>query len=144
MKHQKQWNSFFALEKNVPYTSHLQYTKELSQICWASSAVKPQTSSVFGTRVKKQFRFMAWKLWFFQGIILADLCAVFFCLFENDYPNWFTAALTAGLTANRLPNPIETISRTAAVRRAMFFHTGTALLRSHAKGSASIPETWRL
>ena len=93
MKHQKQWNSFFALEKNVPYTSHLQYTKELSQICRASSAGKRKTSSAFGTLVKKQFRFMAWKLWFFQGMILAVLCAVFFCLFENDDPNWFTAAL---------------------------------------------------
>lgn len=93
MKHQKQWNTFFALEKDIPYISHLQYTKEISQICWASSAGKRKTLSAFGALVKKQFRFMAWKLWFFQGIILAVLCTVFFCLAENNYPNWFTTAL---------------------------------------------------
>lgn len=93
MKHQKQWNTFFAIEKNIPYASHLQYTKELSQICWMSSAGKRKTSSAFCTLVKKQFKFMAWKLWFFQGMILSALCAVFFCLAEDDYPNWFTTVL---------------------------------------------------
>lgn len=93
MKHQKQWNSFFALEKNIPYVSHLQYTKELSQICRASCAGRQRTSSAFSALVKKQLKFIAWKLWFFQGMVLSVLCAALFCLAEDNYPNWFPLVL---------------------------------------------------
>ena len=93
MKYRKQWNTFFAMEKNIPYASHLQYTKELSQICRASCTGRQRTSPAFSALVKKQLKFIAWKLWLFQGMVLSVLCAVFFCLAEDNYPNWFTAVL---------------------------------------------------
>lgn len=77
MKHNKQWNTFFAVERDIPYETHLRQTKELALLTAQSISYRQRIS--FGNMIAKQLKFSAPKIWTLQGIVLAALCA---CLFQ--------------------------------------------------------------
>lgn len=88
MNHKKQWNNFFAIEQNIAYESHLQETMQKAHECLKTTARKREPSLSFGGLVAKQFRFLAWKIWLLQGMILAALCTAFFCLYTDSLIRW--------------------------------------------------------
>lgn len=88
MKKNEQWNTFFAIEKNISYDTHLQNTKELSQLSLAKSARKHRQCLSFGALVRKQFKFLAWKIWLLQGMVLAFLYTLFLSLYTTEVMKW--------------------------------------------------------
>lgn len=93
MRNNEQWNTFFAIEKNISYETHLQNTKELSQRCLEKSTRKHRQSLSFGALVRKQFKFLAWKIWLLQGMSLAALYAVFLSLYTTEVMKWSSTVL---------------------------------------------------
>ena len=47
----------------------------------------------FGALIRKQLAFTFWKIWFFQGLVLAALCAAFFCLYHETLLNQIASPL---------------------------------------------------
>lgn len=92
-KSYEQWNTFLAAEQNISFQSHMQETKERSRLCLSEACAGSRPSLSFGSLVRKQLRFFAWKLWFLQGMILAALCAALLCLYAENVGNWFAASL---------------------------------------------------
>lgn len=74
MNHKEQLQTFFALEKNVSYESHLQDTKQ--KVLETKQSFAPRHTLSFGGLILKQFRFLAWKIWLIQGMLLAAPCTV--------------------------------------------------------------------
>lgn len=93
MKEQERWNTFFATERGIPYASHLQTVKELSKRRLDTAATRNRASLSFGSLIIKQLRFLAWKIWLLQGMVLAALCAAFLCLYKDPVLNLFFSTL---------------------------------------------------
>lgn len=84
----KQWKSSFAIEKSVACEPHMQATIRLvqEQVDRLNPAGSP-ILSIAGLAAK-QVKFLAWKIWLTQGMVLAALCAVFFCIYTNSTFEW--------------------------------------------------------
>lgn len=84
----KQWNNLFAIEKGTAYEPHMHNTLRLvqEQAGRLNSAGTPVLS--LAGLVAKQVKFLAWKIWLTQGMVLAALCAVFFCIHANNTLEW--------------------------------------------------------
>ena len=93
MKKRKDWNTFFAIEKNLAYEPSMQTTKELAGLRLNVAAAKHSASLSFGALIRKQLAFTFWKIWFFQGLVLAALCAAFFCLYHETLLNQIASPL---------------------------------------------------
>ncbi len=87
MKKRKQWNTFFAIEKNLAYESSMQTTRELAALRLDAAAAKHRAALPFAALIRKQLTFTVWKIWFFQGMVLAALCAAFLCLYHENLLN---------------------------------------------------------
>lgn len=94
MKNNTQWNTFFAIEKDLPYKPHMDKTKECARLSLANNtAARCGPSLSFGSLIRKQLQFFVWKLWFLQGMVLAALCIVFLCLYRGNTLGQFAANL---------------------------------------------------
>lgn len=71
---------FFATERLIDYSAHLQQTIEKAQTVQQSCSYRQRLS--FSALVVKQLWFVALKIWLIQGVILSALCALF--LFNYD------------------------------------------------------------
>ena len=80
MKKKEQWNNFFALERSICYSEHLQETIKLAHCTNASHTIRYRIS--MWHIVVKQLKFFALKIWLLQGLLLAALCALFFQLYS--------------------------------------------------------------
>lgn len=85
MRHKNQWNTLFAIEQNTAYESHMQHTIRLvqAQAAKRNPCVKPTLT--FAGLVAKQLKFLAWKIWLFQGMVLALLCTIFFMAYTVTF-----------------------------------------------------------
>lgn len=94
MKHNEQWNTFFAVEKDLPYRPHMDRTKELSRLSLcAGTASRHCPPLSFRALIQKQLRFFVWKIWFLQGMVLAALCTACLYLYERNSLYWFADIL---------------------------------------------------
>lgn len=93
MKERERWNTFFAMERDIPYASHLQTVTELSKCRLYTAAIESRASLSFGSLIIKQLGFFAWKIWLLQGMVLAALCAAFLCLYKETFLNLFFSTL---------------------------------------------------
>lgn len=74
---------FLMVEKNIAYETHLQDTvrRTRDEAGRLGRADRPLLS--FGGLIAKQLKFLAWKIWLLQGMVLAALCAVFFTIYTT-------------------------------------------------------------
>ncbi|MDE7341048.1 MAG: hypothetical protein K2N80_10930 [Lachnospiraceae bacterium] len=79
MKEKEQWKNLLAVEGAVPYEERLEETQRLARDVRPAFAGRCQLS--FRGFMVKQIKFIAWKIWFWQGMVLALLCAVFFSIY---------------------------------------------------------------
>ncbi|MBD5457993.1 MAG: hypothetical protein HDR27_05395 [Lachnospiraceae bacterium] len=79
MKEKEQWKNLLAVERDVPYEVHLKETQRL--VLEMRPVFFRRYPLSFGGFMAKQIRFLAWKIWFLQGMVLALLCAVFFSIY---------------------------------------------------------------
>ncbi len=79
MKEKEQWKNLLAVEGAVPYEARLEETQRLARDVRPVFAGRCQLS--FRGFMVKQIKFIAWKIWFWQGMVLALLCAVFFSIY---------------------------------------------------------------
>lgn len=93
MKRNKQWNTLFTIEKNISYEAHMQSTKELSQTALEKSMKRQSKRLSFGALVKKQLKFLAWKIWFLQGMVLAGLYALLLCVYTVSLTGWLVTTI---------------------------------------------------
>lgn len=91
MNTRKQWNAFFAIEREINYEQHLQATR--SRVLQCGKPVVPKPSLSFMGLVRRQVGFLAWKIWLMQGMVLASLCALFLSLYTYGADPRTTAAL---------------------------------------------------
>ena len=63
MKKRKDWNTFFAIEKNLAYDSSMQTTKQLAGLGLNAAFTKHSASLSFGALIRKQLAFTFWKIW---------------------------------------------------------------------------------
>ncbi len=80
MNHKNQWNSFFAIEQQIHYSRHMQETIKLAHSANAMHTARCHIP--LRTMVAKQVKFFALKIWLFQGLVLAALCALLFQLYS--------------------------------------------------------------
>lgn len=73
-------HGFFAAERQMDYSAHLQQTIEKARTVRQSSSDRQRLS--FSALVVKQLWFVALKIWLIQGAVLSMLCALF--LFNYD------------------------------------------------------------
>lgn len=114
-----QWNHLFTVEKDTAYDAHLRDTIR----CVREEAAKPNLStspalSLAGL-IRKQLKFLAWKIWFFQGMVLAAFCSVFFMTYTVDLNLWTGTALTKFLC---LCSVIVVMSSLPLLRRTARYH----------------------
>ena len=85
MHQKKQWNSLFALEQGIDYEAHMQDTLDLvrTEACQHNLSAKPALTLT--GLAAKQVRFLAWKIWLFQGMVLAILCSAFFLAYTVNF-----------------------------------------------------------
>lgn len=93
MHHQKQWNSLFAIEQSTDYEAHLHATVRLVRKEAERLDIAGNSSLSFLGLVAKQFQFFAWKIWLFQGMVLAVLCSIFFSAYTFRFHQWSAATL---------------------------------------------------
>lgn len=79
MKEKEQWKDLLAVEGAVPYEAHLKETQRLVRDVRPAFAGRCRLP--FGRFMMKQIKFIAWKIWFWQGMVLALLCAVFLSIY---------------------------------------------------------------
>lgn len=75
MREKERWKKLLAIEEDVSYEAHLKETQRL--VREARPVFVRQCPLSFGKLMVKQIKFLAWKIWFLQGMVLALLCAVF-------------------------------------------------------------------
>lgn len=79
MREKEQWKNLLAVEKEVSFEAHLKETQRLA------GEVRPvffgRYPLSFEGFMAKQVKFLAWKIWFLQGMVLAFLCAVFISIY---------------------------------------------------------------
>lgn len=98
MKEKEQWKKLLAVEREIPYENHLKETQRLAGEVQPVFAGRCQLS--FGGFMAKQVRFLAWKIWFLQGMVLALLCAVFFTVYGmrlNSMPDVLSGNVFDGM-----------------------------------------------
>ena len=88
MHHAKPQNTLFTIEQNTAYEAHMQSTirlvrAEADRLNLSEKPVLPLSGLV-----AKQLRFLAWKIWLFQGMVLALLCSVFFLIYTTNLSRW--------------------------------------------------------
>ena len=91
MKEKEKWKNLLAVEEPVPYEAHLKETQQLVRDIRPAFAGRCQLS--FREFLMKQIKFIAWKIWFLQGMVLAFLCAAFFSIYgvqANGRPGMMT------------------------------------------------------
>lgn len=93
MHHKNQWNDLFAIEKDIAYETHMQNTIDLVQSKSNRLNIPAKPVLSLTGLAAKQLKFLAWKIWVFQGMILAVLCAVFFCIYTSNINLWFLSIL---------------------------------------------------
>lgn len=86
MREKEQWKNLLAVERDIPYEIHLKETQRFARNIRPASAGRCGLS--FWGFMAKQIRFLAWKIWFLQGMVLALLCAVFFCIYGRPDSIW--------------------------------------------------------
>ncbi|MDE6844731.1 MAG: hypothetical protein K2J99_03050 [Lachnospiraceae bacterium] len=93
MHHKNHWNSLFAIEQDFDYETHIQATLNLvhAEASRQNLSVKP-TLTLLGLAAK-QVRFLAWKIWLFQGMVLAALCSLFFLIYTVNLNSWFGSTI---------------------------------------------------
>lgn len=81
------WNDLFAIEKEISCDAHLRDTIRCvrAEANKLDLSAKPRLS--LAGLIAKQFKYLAWKIWLFQGMVLAVFCAVFFmtCRVSIDF-----------------------------------------------------------
>ncbi len=93
MHRKNQWNSQFAIEQNTAYEEHMQNTIKLvhAEADQLNLSAKPTLS--LAELTAKQLKFLAWKIWLFQGLVLAALCSVFFMIYTVNFNEWMGSTL---------------------------------------------------
>lgn len=91
------WKELFLVEREVLTKARLSEVKELAALEFERAEKRKRQS--FGVFLLKQFRFLAWKIWFCQGMVLAGLCAFLFRIFENCSGSFLERNLPAALCA---------------------------------------------
>lgn len=89
---------FFAIEQNLSYEEHMQETITLARAVSPPAACRRRLSP--GSLAWKQLKFFAPRVWFWQGMILAALCAVLFQWYGADA---FHSMESLGWSARSLP-----------------------------------------
>lgn len=80
-KTEQQLQKFFAVERQVDYSTHLRQTVESAQ---AARQMYPSRQRIsFGALVIKQLKFIALKIWLLQGMVLSALCAIFLYYYDK-------------------------------------------------------------
>lgn len=136
MNHKEQWNNFFTIEQNIAYGPHLQETLQKAHERLNTTARKRGPSLSFRGLVAKQFRFLAWKIWLMQGMILAALCAVFFCFYTASLIRWpgstlpkFLCCCSCIIAMSAIPILKRSVSyQMAELERSTHFSTGGNVL----------------
>lgn len=85
MRHKNKWNALFAIEQNIAYETHMQNTIKLVQAQAAKHNPSSRPTLSLAGLVAKQLKFLAWKIWLFQGMVLALLCTVFFLTYTVNF-----------------------------------------------------------
>ena len=80
-KTKKQLPEFFAVEKQIDYSSHLQHTILAVQSSQQTTLYRQRLS--FPALVLKQVSFVALKIWLVQGMLLSALCALFLFYYDR-------------------------------------------------------------
>ena len=78
---EQQLHEFFAMEKQMNYSLHLQQTIESAQSVRQMYPSRQRIS--FGTLVIKQLKFIALKIWLLQGMVLSALCALLLFYYDR-------------------------------------------------------------
>lgn len=78
-KEKERWKDLLAVERGVLYELHLEETKKSAQK-EMTKLVNRGNLSLRGL-IAKQLKFLAWKIWLLQGMVLAALCAAFYSLY---------------------------------------------------------------
>ena len=78
---EQQLQTFFAVEKQVDYSVHLQQTTESAQSVRQAILYRHRIS--FWALVGKQLKFIALKIWLLQGMVLSALCAFFLYFYDK-------------------------------------------------------------
>lgn len=93
MRHH-QWNHLFAVEQDTAYDAHLRDTIRRVQAEADSLNLSAGPTLSFAGLIVKQLKFLAWKIWLFQGMVLAAFCAVFFMTYTVQISLWNGTVLT--------------------------------------------------
>ncbi|MCI8356867.1 MAG: hypothetical protein HFI51_01795 [Lachnospiraceae bacterium] len=80
-KEKERWKNLFAVERDFSYGKHLKETRLLLRNELKTESRRYPLS--FWGLMAAQIRFLAWKIWFLQGMVLAFLCCVFFSLYSG-------------------------------------------------------------
>ncbi|MDE6386457.1 MAG: hypothetical protein K2L82_01470 [Lachnospiraceae bacterium] len=91
--HSNQWNDLFTIEKSTDYETHLHDTIMLVRKEADRLNIAEKSTLSFAGLVMKQLRFFAWKIWLFQGMVLALLCSLFFSVYTFDLRRWHSGTL---------------------------------------------------
>ena len=79
MKKRKDWNTFFAIEKNLAYEPSMQTTKELAGLRLNVAAAKHSASLSFGALIRKQLA-----AWYLCPALLAAVISGKMILFAGE------------------------------------------------------------
>lgn len=91
--HPSQWNDLFAIEQNFDCQTHLEDTITLVRKEADCLNIGKKTTLSLGGLVRKQLKFLAWKIWLFQGMVLALLCSLFFSTYTVNFNQWLSSTL---------------------------------------------------
>lgn len=109
------WNHLFAVEQDIAYDAHLRDTIR----CVRTEAGKLNLSAAptlsLAGLMMKQLKFLAWKIWLFQGMVLAAFCSVFFMTYTVNLNLWNGTVLSKFLC---LSSAIVVMSSLPLLRRA--------------------------
>ena len=89
----EQWKDLFAIEKNSGYETHLKETVMLVRREADRLNISVRPALTFIGLIKKQFQFFAWKIWLFQGMVLAARCSLFFTTYKVNISQWLADSL---------------------------------------------------
>ncbi len=83
----------FTIEQNTDYEAHLHATLQLVRKEAERLHIADRSPLSFAGLAAKQFKFFAWKIWIFQGMVLAVLCSLFLSTYKFQFSMWLTATL---------------------------------------------------
>lgn len=85
-KEKERWKSLLAVEKGIFDEAHLEETQRLTRSN-LTVIVNPYPLSLWKL-MAKQLKFLAWRIWLLQGMVLTFLCGVFFSLYGGTAVRW--------------------------------------------------------